>query len=115
MAVKKKARHSRSKTVSLQKELALARTALNDRKLFVDLESKCLDIEDKYLTLRTKVINLLSPDQIEAARICGCAPEVYALEWIEILKKDIRELVPSYARFKPLSVLSLQELENGTR
>lgn len=37
--------------------------------------------------LKAKLAGLLSPDQVEAAKICGCRPEMYAIEVIDMYKE----------------------------
>ena len=37
--------------------------------------------------LKEKLTSFLTPDQIAAAEICGCSPEVYAIEFIELWKE----------------------------
>ena len=59
--------------------------------------------------LRSKLAGLLSRDQIEAARIAGCAPEIYALEWIEIQKEHLA--IPAFCG----TYTSLADLRNETR
>ena len=50
--------------------------------------------EAKLSYLKDKLINLLNADQLEAARVCGCDPEIYALEWIDIWRKQIMASAP---------------------
>lgn len=39
--------------------------------------------------LNGRLVGLLSADQIEAARISGCDPAIYAIEWIEIWREKM--------------------------
>lgn len=79
-------------------ELEAVKVSLNDRKLIADLEQRCLYVENQYYQLRKRLIDLLLPEQIEAAKICGCSPEMYALEWIEIYKTSLRATAPAYSK-----------------
>ena len=89
----------RKKRPSLHNDLELAIKALGDRKIISDLEQRCLQVERDYNELRRRVVSFLSPEQIEAAKVCGCTPEVYALEWFEICKQTMRDHTPSFANF----------------
>lgn len=89
----------RKKKPSLHDDLQLAIQSLNDRKVICDLEQRCLQVERDYNELRRRIISFLLPEQIEAAKVCGCTPEVYALEWFEICKKSMREQIPSFANY----------------
>ena len=40
--------------------------------------------EKELLTLKDTLTSMLLPEQVEAARIAGCAPHIYALEWIKL-------------------------------
>ena len=72
-----------------------------------ELAQRCLLLERDYADLRSRLVNLLLPEQIDAARICGVTPEVYALEWIDLLKDRLRTYAPGY--FYP--VQNLKELK----
>lgn len=93
----KKVRRPRKRLLSQDLELAIK--ALGDRKVIVDLEKRCLQVEKDYADLRSRIVKFLSADQIEAAKVCGCSPEIYALEWFEICKDTIREHTPSFANY----------------
>jgi hypothetical protein len=68
------------------------------------LKRHCLMVEKDYDDLRLRIVKFLLPEQIEAAKVCGCTPEIYALEWFEICKNTMREHTPSFANFaEPLS------------
>ena len=98
----------RRKKPSLHNDLELAIKVLGDRKIISDLEQRCLQVEKDYMELRRRVVSFLLPEQIEAAKICGCTPEVYALEWFQICKESMREHVPSFANYAE----SLSSLKN---
>lgn len=99
MATKRK--RVRSRKPSLKDEISLLGQRLDDslnrRMEYNELERRCIFIEKQYEDLKDKVVSLLNKDQIEAARICGCPPEVYCLEWIDIiLKDDLKKYTPSF-------------------
>ena len=94
---------------SLRREVLATQNTLNDRFAIVELERRCLLVERDYADLRQKLVSLLLPAQIDAAKTCGVTPEVYALEWIAIYKDRWRESMPGYAH----SVKSLMEVKNG--
>lgn len=67
------------------------------RAYYLELERNSLELESRYKDICSRLVNLLNADQIEAARIAGCSPEIYALEWIDIYLKDkLREFVPCF-------------------
>ena len=45
--------------------------------------------KNQYNILNDRLAALLTKDQLEAARVCGCAPAVYAIEFIELQKPRI--------------------------
>ena len=59
--------------------------------------------EEELTTLRGKLAGLLNKDQLDAAKICGVTPEMYAVECIEIWKERIFPSFP--AEIRPLSEL----------
>ena len=68
--------------------------------LLLNLEKRCLEVEKKYNELRAKLVDLLLPEQIEAAATCGCSPEEYALEWIQVHFRDARTNESKMAEIK---------------
>lgn len=74
------------------------------RAYYMELERNSLAIESKYLYLRDRLRGFLDSDQLEAAKIAGCTPELYALEWIEICKESLVLKAPAFGnnveRFK---------------
>ena len=66
-------------------------------------ERRAAVAEEALESLKKRLIQLLSPDQREAARICGCPPEVYAIECIQIWKEKIFPSFPNI--IKPLHYL----------
>ena len=66
---------------------------------YLDLQRDHLTLHRQHLDLKQKIIRFLSPDQIEAAKICGCAPEIYALEWLQIYKDSLKDYAPSFADY----------------
>ena len=92
-------RRRKTKRCTLQDDLQIAVSALNDKKIITDLEQRCLSVERDYAELRRRIVSFLLPEQIEAAKVCGCTPEVYALEWFEICKQTMRDHTPSFANY----------------
>ena len=84
---------------SLKDEVRLTQQALCDRLYVVDLERRCLQVERDYADLRERLVNLLRPEQIDAAKTCGITPEVYALEWIDLCKDKLRQYAPGHADY----------------
>lgn len=71
--------------------------------LLQDAEMRAAEAHRNYFELSRKLVGLLTPDQIEAAKIAGCTPEVYAIEFIELAKD---KLFPKFeAAVQPLSDL----------
>ena len=66
-------------------------------------EAKAERLGKELITLKVRLAGLLSKDQIEAAKVCGCAPEIYAIECIDIWKEKIFPSFPEEIR--PLSDL----------
>lgn len=69
-------------------------------------ETKAAQLEEAHTLLKNRLVKLLSVDQMEAARICGCPPEIYAIECIDLWKEKI---FPSFAR----DIRSFPELKSG--
>ena len=101
VARKRKTRSFKAKVdkPSLRDEIALLERAHQDKLYVNDLERRCLFLEKDYNDLKERLVNLLRPEQIEAAKTCGITPEVYALEWIELVKEDLRKFAPGHANY----------------
>ena len=95
---------------SLGDEVRLTENQINDRFAFIQLEHRCLSLEKDYTTLRQKLVALLLPEQIDAAKTCGVTPEVYALEWIQLYKDKLREKAPAYTEY----VQGIRSFDNGS-
>lgn len=61
--------------------------------------------------MRGKLIGLLTPEQLEMAQFCKVAPEVYALNWIELQQEG--EIGFAAQRGFPAHVRTLKELKAG--
>ena len=61
-------------------------------------ERRAVVAEEALGLLKKRLTQLLSPDQLEAARVCGCSPEVYAIECIEIWKGKVFPSFPNNIR-----------------
>ena len=104
---------TRRKTRPLRDEIAALDQKLASEVQFTQLKLRCLEVEKEYNGLKQRLVSLLLPDQIEAARTCGISPELYALEWIDIHFRDkdrmkMAQLAPGYG----LYACSLYELRN---
>ena len=73
-------------------------------------EMRAMTAERELGEIRRKLVALLSPDQIDAAKTCGVTPEFYALECIELYKAKFFPYLEAKAR--PLAVQSLPDLNN---
>jgi hypothetical protein len=69
---------------------------LNDVKYLVELERRYLSLEREHSDLKQKLVNLLLPEQIDAAKTCGVSPEFYALEWVDLCKDKLRTYTPGF-------------------
>lgn len=72
----------------LSDEIAALDETLRAKMQYNELERRCLLVERDYTALRQRLVSLLLPEQIEAAKTCGVTPEMYALEWIDIHFRD---------------------------
>ena len=63
--------------------------------------------EDNYAFLKEKLLAILTPDQIEAAKYCDIDPALYAINWIELLLKKQISLDGA------IRVQTLRELHGG--
>ena len=78
----------------------------NLQQQLIDMKRQSLIVQKDYDDLRLRIVKFLLPEQIEAAKVCGCTPEVYALEWFEICKQTMRDHTPSFANFtQPLKTM----------
>ena len=105
MKRKKHARKRARRKVDITKSLEqLLRQIVPDFTMrLATAEQRAERTEIELTTLKQKLVGLLSKDQLEAAKICGCAPEVYAIECIEIWKEKI---FPSFPKgIRPLAGL----------
>ena len=50
-------------------------------------EARAFKAEEELSFIKSKLCSFLSKDQLDAASICGCSPEIYALEFIELWKE----------------------------
>lgn len=69
-------------------------------------EMRAIAAERELAEIRRKLVALLNPDQIDAARVCGVTPEFYALECIDLYKQTFFPQMP--AQLRPLWVLKAQ-------
>lgn len=74
-------------------------------------EMRAMTAERELGEIRRKLVALLSPDQIDAAKTCGVTPEFYALECIELYKAKFFPHLE--ARARPLAVQSFGELKGA--
>ena len=84
---------------------AFAEIAPNAISRLTEYELRAKYAEERLKFLHDKLVGLLSPDQIEAARISGCPPEVYAIEWIEIWREQI------FPKSGAMGVMTLSRLQ----
>lgn len=86
---------------SLRDKIQSVEASIDDRisdiKYLVELERRYLSLEREHAELKSKLINLLLPEQIDAAKTCGVSPEFYALEWIDICKDKLRAYTPGFS------------------
>lgn len=54
--------------------------------------------------LKQKLTSFLTPDQLDAAKICGCDPAVYTMEFFELWKENVWKNLGTIG-LKPLSEL----------
>lgn len=94
---------------NFRRQVAELEGSINDRLRVIDLERRYLLLERDYDDLKKRLVSLLLPEQIDAARTCGCTPEVYALEWIQLYKEGLRKYAPSFGNSK-----SIKEITNGS-
>ena len=106
MKHRRKARKTRARPESglMQSHEGLLQQIVPDfTKRLSSAEQRAERSEVELATLRARLVGLLSLDQLEAAKICGCPPQVYAIECIELWKEKI---FPSFPKeIRPLSEL----------
>lgn len=78
---------------------AIGRNALLLQDMY-RAEVRAMTAERQLADIRAKLVRLLSPDQIDAAKTCGVTPEFYALECIELCKESFFPHMP--AELRPL-------------
>jgi hypothetical protein len=95
----------RTKTSIKEEILSLDKT-LNDKFRFNELENSYLRLQKEHSDLKSRLVSLLLPEQVDAAKTCGVTPEMYALEWIDVHFRDARDksslmykLAPSFADY----------------
>lgn len=66
-------------------------------------ELRAMTAERELAEIRRKIVSLLNPDQLEAAKTCGVTPEFYALECIELYKDKFFPDMP--AELRPLGLV----------
>lgn len=74
-------------------------------------EIRAATAERELAEIRRKLVTLLSPDQIDAAKVCGVTPEFYALECIDLYKAKFFPHMP--ANLRPLAVLKTSDGQIG--
>jgi hypothetical protein len=67
-------------------EVFLGKIAPDVVKRLASAEMRAGQAEADLALIRSKLVALLSPDQIEMAKVCNISPEMYALEVIELWK-----------------------------
>lgn len=85
-----------------QEQDTLGRNALLLQDMY-RAEIRAAAAERELAEFRRKLVHLLNPDQIEAAKVCGITPEFYALECIELYKATFFPNMP--AELRPLWIL----------
>lgn len=65
---------------------AIGRNALLLQDMY-RAEHRAMKAERELAEISAKLVRLLSPDQLDAAKVCGVTPEFYALECIELYKE----------------------------
>lgn len=104
---KKRGRHAAraaattlGETSIAQEQDGIGRNALLLQDMY-RAEHRAMTAERNLAAIRDKLVRLLSPHQLEAAKTCGVTPEFYALECIDLykekffphLRRDLRPLV----------------------
>ena len=96
MAKAKKAarKPSRSAEVMSRVESFLDMIAPDVVKRLTDAEMRASHAESQLALLQSRLVSLLSADQIEAARVCGITPELYTIEYILLWKERMFKDIP---------------------
>lgn len=94
--MKRRKIQTKRRKINLSREVKALEGKLNEKFRVVELERRCLLVERNYNDLRLRLVNLLNREQIDAAKTCGITPEVYALEWIQIYKENLRKYAPAF-------------------
>jgi len=79
-----------------------------------DAEARAASAESKFKFISDKLVGLMTPDQMEHAKIAGCAPEVYAIEMLQLYRDKFFDTFQSQhwpavtvertaSRFEPLN------------
>jgi len=58
-------------------------------KRLTEAETNCVHYKAELELLQLRLRALLTVDQVEAAAVCGCTQEMYAIECIELWKEKI--------------------------
>lgn len=66
-------------------------------------EMDCAHYQQELKQLQGRLASMLSPDQKEAAVVCGVSPELYAIECIELYKEKFFPQMP--IKLRPLAEL----------
>lgn len=86
---------------------AFAEIAPDAIKRITEAEVRVKHAEDNFAFLNEKLVGLLSPDQIEAAKICGVDPAIYAINWIDLWREKI------FPKDGTIGVQTLRDLHRG--
>lgn len=63
---------------------AFAEIAPDAIKKLTECELRAKRAEENFAFLNEKLVGLLTADQLEAAKVCGIDPALYAINWIEL-------------------------------
>lgn len=109
------ARSGLGETSIAHEQDAIGRNALLLQDMY-RAEHRAMVAERDLAAVRGKLVRLLSPDQLDAAKTCGVTPEFYALECIELYKerffphmrRELRPLVPAPTEYPVQSFAELK-------
>ena len=85
-----------SPPLSTEEQLTKALTRLCNEgfpelnKQLNQLRSDNWRLEQAYSGISRRLVKMLTLEQLEAAELAGCAPEIYAIEWVMMLKDECR-------------------------
>ena len=96
MTKKKRERKRLSTTKRLEELLSTIVPDYTQR--LVQAEALCTKTQEELRVLKDKLTSLLNDDQLEAAQICGCPPEVYAIEFVQLWKEKIFPSFPDHVK-----------------